>query len=136
MRRRLGRRHLPDRVIDVVLGTLDAGGKGALAAGDDEAQPRCRPGEGRRQLGAILHGHPTGGAGADIDQAAAVAKRAIGGFRRRRHRGQRVADSGNGRELALPHRLHGGGKRPGIEIGKAGVDFFRGHARSAPSEDD
>ena len=113
---------------DVVFGAFDACGKCALPTGDDETQPLLGPGESRGQLRSVLYGDPARGAGANIDQAPAIAERFVCRVGRRGDGGERAPYSGDRGELALPHRFHRRRQRPSVEISKARVDVFGGHA--------
>jgi len=73
VRRELRGIDLRDRILDIVLRALDAGDECAVSAGDDEANALARPGECRRQLGAVLDCHAARGAGADINDASVIA---------------------------------------------------------------
>ena len=97
---------LRDRIVDIILRTLDAGDERAVSAGDAEADALAGPGEGRHQLGAVLDRHAARSAGADIHNASVIIQRRLGRFGRRSDRGKGMADRRDCRKLALPHRFH------------------------------
>jgi uncharacterized protein YggE len=110
----------------------------AVRKAQERRRTLARPGEGRMELDAVQHAQAPTGAGAGVDQAAALAQARGGGIHRLRQRGAGGAHGLGGAGLVVDEGGQQLRRAITVEAGVVGVGFFgagQGHGPVTPSTD-